>query len=63
MNATFDINFPGCIGQMARLLNRNFIIGITGSIAAYKAAAAAHEASDGDHSGESHAQIAYQSKY
>jgi len=33
-----DINFPGCIGQMARLLNRNFIIGVTGSIAAYKAA-------------------------
>ena len=38
MDATFDINFPGCIGQMARLLNRNFIIGVTGSIAAYKAA-------------------------
>lgn len=38
MDATFGINFPGCIGQMARLLNRNFIIGITGSIAAYKAA-------------------------
>lgn len=38
MDATFDINFPCCIGQMARLLNRNFIIGITGSIAAYKAA-------------------------
>jgi phosphopantothenoylcysteine decarboxylase/phosphopantothenate--cysteine ligase len=38
VDATFDINFPGCIGQMARLLNRNFIIGVTGSIAAYKAA-------------------------
>ena len=38
MDATFDIKFLPCIGQMARLLNRNFIIGITGSIAAYKAA-------------------------
>ena len=38
MNATFGVNFLLCIGQMARLLNRNFIIGVTGSIAAYKAA-------------------------
>ena len=38
MDATFILNFPSCIGQMAQLLNRNFIIGITGSIAAYKAA-------------------------
>ena len=38
MDATFGINFPNCAEQMARLLNRNFIIGITGSIAAYKAA-------------------------
>ena len=38
MDATFGIKFLPCIGQMARLLNRNFIIGITGSIAAYKAA-------------------------
>jgi len=38
VDATFNNNTPGCIGQMARLLNRNFIIGITGSIAAYKAA-------------------------
>ena len=38
MDATFDTNFYPCIEQMERLLNRNFIIGITGSIAAYKAA-------------------------
>jgi phosphopantothenoylcysteine decarboxylase/phosphopantothenate--cysteine ligase len=38
VDATFDINFSACIEQMARLLNRNFIIGVTGSIAAYKAA-------------------------
>jgi len=38
VDATFNNNTPSCIGQMARLLNRNFIIGITGSIAAYKAA-------------------------
>ena len=38
MDATFGVNLLLCIGQMARLLNRNFIIGVTGSIAAYKAA-------------------------
>ena len=38
MDATFAINFLPYTGQMARLLNRKFIIGITGSIAAYKAA-------------------------
>ena len=38
MDATFGTNFLACIEQMERLLNRNFIIGITGSIAAYKAA-------------------------
>jgi len=36
VDATFDIKFLPCIGQMARLLNRTFIIGITGSIVAYK---------------------------
>jgi len=38
VDATFGTNLLLCIGQMARLLNRNFIIGVTGSIAAYKAA-------------------------
>ena len=38
MDATFGTNFLACIEQMERLLNRNCIIGITGSIAAYKAA-------------------------
>ena len=37
-DATFGFSLADCIVQMNRLLNRNFIIGITGSIAAYKAA-------------------------
>lgn len=37
-NATFGFSLADCIVQMNRLRNRNFIIGITGSIAAYKAA-------------------------
>ena len=37
-NATFGTYFLRFYSDMARLFNRNFIVGVTGSIAAYKAA-------------------------